>query len=311
MFGKILKDENFDLALKSSARYDVRYAQFNKDIDTDSKDGNVSVYNKTSYRCALNKLMEIDNWIGYDESILEYSTLEGTFKAVSYVLVTSINEQYTPAIYLDLSFISRYCPSEDLRPIFLNNSESFAFEKHFNRKKIDFIESLQISNHLFMMDGPLFSGVNTQFNFRRDLKNVYVHFVKNSTSSQIIDYLGLNEFNNDMHWAMKTLAPLERSPIYSFTSDDGRRKLYCYLKVSNRHSPVRVEVAFENSDIFAKEELWNTICHQYLASGMGENSQPRLIYIAEKYAREALKNSRVMTYLSQKGFIPTTNEMRF
>lgn len=311
MFGKIIKDVNFDRALNSSTRYNVQSANYLHEIANNHDSGHLTMLKDEVLKCDVKNILLTDNWIGYDESILEYNTIEGSFKAVSYVLVTALGSQYLPAIYLDLSFVSRHCSNDDLFPIYLNSQEKNVFEKHFHLKKIQFIESLQIKNKIFLMDGPLFSGVNTQFNFRKDNENINVHFVKNSSSSIILDFFNIKEFNNDLHWAMKHLRPLERSALFQFTSDDGRKKTFAYLKITNKHSPIRIEISAEHSDLFVNSQFWNTICHQYLAAGLGSNNQPRLIQIAEKYARESLINSKVINYLSLKDFIPTTNEMRF
>lgn len=311
MFGKIIKDENFDLVLKSSSNFQIDSVNFVHGFENLIVNGKVSIVENSHHSCNLKNLMPTDNWIGYDESILDYNTIEGSFKAVSYALVTSIDKCYMPAIYMDLSFCARNCSSSDLLPIFLNSNDKNAFETHFNKKKLEFISSLGLKNRIYLMDGPLFSGIHTQYNFRPDPDNIFIHFVKNSASIQVIDTLGLDKYNSDLHWAMKNLRPLERSPIFLFQSDDGRTKLFSYLKVTEKHSPVRIEASFDYARIFSLEEFWNTICHQYIAGGLGANNQPRLIQIAEMYAREVLKESKVLGYLSSKNFIPTMNEMRF
>lgn len=310
MFGKIIKDINFDAALKSINETHGSSAQFITKSDSIHGAGKVGIVENEKYLCDLNDILPTNNWIGFDESILEYATLEGVFKIVSYALVATVESQYVPAIFLDLSFFSRFCPSNELSSVYINSADSYAFEKHYNKQKYFFIDSLDITEAIVLMDGPLFSGINTQFNFRND-SNIYVHFVKNSNSTQICDTFNYPEFNNDLHWAMNSLRPFERSQVYSFTSEDGRSKVFTYLKLSQKHSPVRIEVNGVNQNILSNHLFWNTICHQYVASGLKNNNQPRLIELAERYAREAINKSQVMSYLARKKLIPTMNEQRF
>jgi hypothetical protein len=310
MFGKVIKDSNFDNALKSINLTQGHSAQFIQSADVKSQEGKIFLVDKTNYTCKPNDIMSVQRFIGFDESILEYSTIEGDFKVVSYAVVATIEDLYTPAVFLDLSFYSRYCPSAELNEVFINSSDQYAFEKHYHKQKNFFLDSLNVGNSIFLMDGPLFSGINTQYNFKTD-SNIYVHFVKNSNSTQICDFLKVKGFNNDLHWAMRNLKPFERGPIFRFTSDDGRSKVFSYLKLSERHSPVRVEMNSLTSDLFDNEKFWNTLCHQYVANGLGNNNQPRLVELAERYAREAINKSQIMSYLTRKKLIPTMNEMRF
>jgi hypothetical protein len=310
MFGKVIKDSNFDIALRSINTTQGHSAQFVRSADQIFSKGKLLVVDGDSYLCNLNVISSLNNYLGFDESILEYSTLEGDFKVVSYAVVANIDNEYTPAIFLDLSFYSRFCPADELADVYINSDDQYAFDKHYNKQKIFFIDSLNVSDAIFLMDGPLFSGINTQYNFR-DSSNIYIHFVKNSSSNQICELLKINGFNNDLHWAMRTLKPFQRGPIFKFTSDDGRSKLFSYLKLSEKHSPVRVETASANFELFFDMKFWNTLCHQYVANGLGKNNQPRLIELSERYAREAINKSQIMSYLVRKNMIPTMNEMRF
>lgn len=310
MFGKIIKDSNFDSALKSINETHGNSAHFVVKTDSLLDKGNVCIIENEKYICDLNEILPTNNWIGFDESILEYATLEGVFKIVSYALVATVDSLYVPAIFLDLSFYSRFCPTNELLNVYIDSSDSYAFEKHYNKQKYGFIGSLDISDAILLMDGPLFSGINTQFNFRND-SNYYIHLVKNSNSTQICETNNYRDYNNDLHWAMRTLKPFERSPIYRFTSDDGRSKLFAYLKLTEKHSPVRIEASSTHEILFSDKNFWNTLSHQYVASGFGSNNQPRLVELAERYAREAINKSQIMNYLSRKKLIPTMNEMRF
>lgn len=282
-------------------------------FDSIEPQGHIKIFCDESYQFNHLDLTKNLPIIGFDESILEYKCLEGDFKATAFCFVTGIDEIYNPAILLDLRFMSKIQATEELEKIRLDSSNIYAFEEFYHKTRLGFISDLKIENSLIFIDGPIFSGRHTDFNFKMfntNPSNDFIFFVKNSQSDGVIRLLNLSSYNSDLHWAYKRLNVFERSPIFMYSSHN-REKLFCYIKVAENYSPIRVETPFDGTDFFTQKNTWVNIFKNIIAQMPSKNIQPRSIAIAERYAREALKTSNIYSHLVKSGYIATMNEQRF
>ena len=312
MFGKILKSEGFD-SFKPIKNGQLSGGQHHLEFNPKDVESQISIISSEKYSFKKSDILSKLNFVGFDESILEYKCLEGDFKATSFCFLNQVQDTYNPAILLDLKFISRISAKGDLEKIRIDSSEPYAYEKYYHRTRLKFLQDLAIEDATILIDGPLFSGINTEFNFemtKNNPSNDFVFFVKNSTSEQIINFLNKKNFNNDLHWAYQTLEVFERSQIFSYTSEN-RSKLFCYLKVAKNYSPIRIEADANHHSSFLDPNFWSNIISNIVAQMPSNNIQPRIIAIAEKYAREGLKTSNIYNHLVKSGFIATMNEQRF
>lgn len=86
----------------------------------------------------------------------------------------------------------------------------------------------------------------------------------------------------------------------------------CYIKIFADRSPIRVEfplIEFENG--YYSNEIFDFLAYQYLANGSKSNVQPRIIQIAEIYAREMLKSTNIYREIENLGLTKIMNEIRF
>lgn len=312
MFGKILKSEGFD-SFKPFKNGELSGGQHKLELIPTDEEGQISIVSSEKYKFNKSDIQSKLNLVGFDESILEYKCLEGDFKATSFCFLNQSNDTYNPAILLDLKFISRIPAKGDLEQIRLDSSEPYSYEKYYHKTRLKFLRDLAIEDSTILIDGPLFSGINTEHNFemtKSHPSNEFIFFVKNSTSEQIINFLKKDTYNNDLHWAYQNLEVFERSPIFSYTSEN-RAKLFCYLKVANNYSPIRIETDANQHSLFLNKNFWASIISNVIAQMPSKNIQPRIIAIAEKYAREGLKTSNIYNHLVKSGFIATMNEQRF
>lgn len=312
MFGKILKSEGFD-SFKPFKNGELSGGQHELKLNPTDTEGQISIVSSEKYSFSKSDILTKLNLVGFDESILEYKCLEGDFKATSFCFLNQANDIYNPAILLDLKFISRIPAKGELEKIRLDSSELYAYEKYYHRTRLAFLRDLSIENTTILIDGPLFSGINTEYNFemtKSNASNDFIFFVKNSASEQIINFLNKKNYNNDLHWAYQNLEVFERSQIFSYTSEN-RSKLFCYLKVANNYSPIRIETDANQHSSFMDSNFWANIISNIIAQMPSNNIQPRIIAVAEKYAREGLKTSNIYNHLVKSGFIATMNEQRF
>jgi hypothetical protein len=86
----------------------------------------------------------------------------------------------------------------------------------------------------------------------------------------------------------------------------------CFLKIFESRSPVRIEFPYQ---LFKQgaypENIFEIIYYQFLANGYGSNIQPKIIQVAELYAREILKSTNLYSEIEKLGLTNSMNEERF
>jgi len=174
---------------------------------------------------------------------------------------------------------------------------------------------------LILIDGPLIGGNASHYYYKMDeclrsLNCIPIYFVKNSSSRLIIDHYEAmqKEFNNDFHWAVKFLGPLERTAFVKYTDVNNKNnsKVFTYIKVLDGF-PERIEMHTKTFDKHISEigKIMELVSYFFIAQGDYTNPQVRPIAIAEKYAREGLKILNIPVLLGRMGFHPTINQVRF
>lgn len=260
---------------------------------------------------------------GYDESKLQFLTLEGMASFISHAIVSYANDDLIPVTYLSFYFYSR---SKDLS----SNSKYFRItDEPETEEKRDYaldrnalLESYSLENSILLIDGPLIGGnlssYTTTLVEKLEAQNVIpIFIVKNSDSNMVIDNVPAlaGKYNSDLHWAYATLKEGERSSLFQYTDKVNKKntKVFFYIKIFNDISPQRIEF---HTSTFEKHlqvlpNIFNLIYYLYLLHGDRKNCQVRPIAIAEKYAREVLGLINPYSYLKSSGIIPTMNETRF
>jgi hypothetical protein len=172
-------------------------------------------------------------------------------------------------------------------------------------------------NSLLFIDGSMFSGASTSGNFilidnllSKNCRPIF--FVKNSESTIITERFEFAKgYNSDLHWAYINLKPGEVSPVFAYTSKEGRSKAMCFVKIYDKRSPVRIEFplnAFEEG--WYGDDVFDLIFYQFLANGSSNNMQPRIIQVSEMYAREILKSTNLYKEIERMGLTKSMNEER-
>lgn len=273
---------------------------------------------------------------GYDESIFQYSSLEGVLRAYAHCInhLSKDQSDYVPIILLSLGF---YTSSSRL--IEANHNIGGIIHKsagrddselaHYgDKERFDFLMSHSLPDSLLFVDGPIFTGASTGWNFELSQKLpekncLPIFIVKNSTSDIINQKYSLG-YNNDLHWAYQELPEYSRTPYFRYVSEmqggGARRvKIFCYLKTAENHSPCRLEMSEHvfnilkqqsDSEYTTLELIEMTMLHQFILNGLKRNNQVRIIEIAEMYARDALKSTHIYQLAEEFGLTATMNESR-
>ena len=85
-----------------------------------------------------------------------------------------------------------------------------------------------------------------------------------------------------------------------------------YLKIFANRSPIRIEFPLSEFESGCyNEEIFSYLVYQYIANGSTSNIQPRIIQIAEMYAREMLKSTNIYQEVDNLGLTKIMNEIRF
>jgi hypothetical protein len=260
---------------------------------------------------------------GYDESKLQFVTLEGIVNITSHSLVEVSSREYIPLGYITVYFYTR---SNDLVQKSEHVKYSLNAEADSNR---DYAEDRNrvimdnvLENSILFIDGPFIGGNITSYSLKLldelHRKNVIpVFFVKNSDSNLVVDNLTAirNKYNSDLHWAYTFLKPGERTNLFVYTDkvNPKNTKLFCYIKPFDHTSPQRIELHPETYDIYNEyiEELFDLIYYLMLVQGDTSNPQIRPIAIAEKYAREMIKTVNIRSLLKNTSLISTIDQERF
>ena len=273
---------------------------------------------------------------GYDESIFQYSSLEGVLRAYAHCinhLSTDLSD-YVPVIFLSLGFYTSSTRLIEANPNIggiIHKSagrDEVELAQYGDKERFDFLMNHSLPDSILFVDGPIFTGASTGWNFELSKKLpekncLPIFIVKNSTSDIINQKYRLG-YNNDLHWAYQELPEYSRTPYFRYVSEmqggGARRvKIFCYLKTAQNHSPCRLEMS-ENvfnilrqqsiSKYTALELLEMTMLHQFILNGLKRNNQVRIIEIAEMYARDALKSTHIYQMAEEFGLTATMNESR-
>lgn len=260
---------------------------------------------------------------GYDESKLEFLTLEGVASFVSHAIVCYANDDILPITYLSFNFYSR---SEQL----FANSKYFKAtkdpkmeeNKNYAIDRSALLEEYSIDDSLLLIDGPLIGGNLSSFTVKLvkklESKNVTpIFIVKNSDSNLVTDNVGVlkNKYHSDLHWAYTTLKPGHRTSLFLYEDQHNKEntKVFFYIKPFDRISPQRIEFHLST---YAKHtevlpSLYDVIYYLFLLHGDYKNPQIRPVAVAEKYAREVLGLINPYAFMKSTGITPTINQTRF
>jgi hypothetical protein len=261
-------------------------------------------------------------YAGYDESKLNYMSLEGSAFFTCHSLVVATKKEYLPSNYLSFYFYSRSKDLTDKSSPFKYSLDHAADANYdYVRDRSDFLNTWALENTILFIDGPLIGGNMTQYtlNLVADLheRNILpIFFVKNSDSNLVTESIPelQNRFNSDMHWTYNHLKPGQRTNFFLYTDEYNPKnaKVFCYLKAFDL-SPQRIEFHVETytQQHHQIDDIMDLIYYLLIAHGDKKNPQIRPIAIAEKFAREILKVSDSFNILKYSGLMPTMNQERF
>jgi len=257
----------------------------------------------------------------YDESILELNSLEGKVRCIAHSAVIQTEKDYIPAAYVTLKFYTKSnlisSKSTEFSDIIISDDVTSELTKEYVKEREYFLSKAAPSDSLMFIDGPMFSGAATSGNFTliEDLllkKCRPIFFVKNSESTIITERFDFAKgYNSDLHWSYSNLKEKEISPVFAYTSKEGRSKAMCFIKIYNNRTPIRIEFplkAFEEG--WYGDDVFDQIYYQFLANGSANNMQPRIIQISEIYAREILKSTNIYKDIERMGLTKSMNEER-
>ncbi len=257
----------------------------------------------------------------YDESILELNSLEGKVRCISHSAVIQNTKEYIPAAYVTLKFFTKSNiisgKATEFSDIIKCEDISSALSKEYIKERKYFLSEAAPPNSLIFIDGSMFSGAATSGNFllidhllSKNCRPVF--FVKNSESTIISERFSFAKgYNSDLHWAFVNLKSMNVSPVFAYTSKEGRSKAMCFIKIYKNRSPVRIEFplkAFEEG--YYGDDVFDMIYYQFLANGSLNNMQPRIIQVSELYAREILKSTNLYKEIERMGLTKSMNEER-
>lgn len=258
----------------------------------------------------------------YDESILELNSLEGKVRCIVHSAVIQNKVEYIPAAYVTLKFFTKSKlirgKTSEFTDIIRSDDIVKEISKEYIKEREFFLSKAAPNNSIIFIDGSMFSGAATSGNFIL-IKHLLskgclpIFFVKNSESTIITEKFSFAKgYNSDLHWAFISLSQGEVSPIFAYTSKEGRSKAMCFMKVFNGRSPVRIEFPLkEFEEGRYGDDIFDVIYYQFLANGSSSNLQPRIIQISEIYAREVLKSTNLYSEVERMGLTKSVNEERF
>jgi hypothetical protein len=278
--------------------------------DLDPEDGHSTIVNRDRYLC------------GYDESMLCIPALEGIGYFFSHSLVLLGKESYLPVIQLSFRFYTR-------SKTIANGANKITYcadtivesKRDYVKDKRNLIENYVPAHSVLLLDGPLVGSQITSENVKmnrnllqKDIIPLFV--VKNSESLMVVNSRPelKDRFNSDLEWAYRVLKKSQMTPLFyyqdSYSSE--KNKVFTYLKIFDS-SPVRVEFHRETYEQYKDEisKIFNIISYQLLSQGDPTNPQPRIVAIAEEFARRALDVGNVRRMLEEINIVPTMNATRF
>lgn len=277
-------------------------------IDLDAKDGQVVAKDFI--------------FAGYDESKLQYLSLEGSAYFTAHSMVIASKREYLPVEYLSFYFYTR---SKNIteKSTFIQYSEDHKADanRDYVVDRSIFINKWSLENSILFIDGPLIGGNLTSYTLTlvenlHEKEIIPIFFVKNSDSNLVTDnIIELKQrYNSDMHWSYNQLKIGQRTNFFMYLDEYNPKnaKIFCYLKAFNL-SPQRIEFHLDTYSMHKNKihNLMNLIYYLLLVHGDIKNPQIRPIAIAEKYAREILKLTDSYNLIKTSGLIPTMNQERF
>lgn len=258
----------------------------------------------------------------YDESKLNYSTLEGSAYFTSHSLVVSAKQEYLPITYLSFYFYTRSQDIANLSTHF-KHSEDHKTDSNFDyiEDRNEFLNQWIIEDSISLIDGPLIGGNLSSYTVtlveelhKRNIIPIFV--IKNSDSNLLTDNIPTlrDKFNSDLHWSYNFLKIGQRTNyvLYIDEYNPKNAKIFCYLKAFNR-SPQRIEFHADTFNLYREKvnDFMDLIYYLLLVQGDKKNPQVRPIAIAEKYSREVLIMANSYNLIKESGLIPTIDQERF
>lgn len=259
---------------------------------------------------------------GYDESILKFSTLEGSAFLTSHSLVVLDPSAYLPINLLTFNFYTRSNAIVDRgHKIRKTNDPEMQSQRDHMFDKINFLTKFAPPGSLLLIDGPLIGGdvytyMIQAINDFLGKRIIPIFFVKNSSSNLVTDNVDAlkGQYNSDLHWAYRFLRPGERTNFFEYADihDPKNSKFFIYLKAFDS-SPQRIEVHRDTYRQYRDliETIPDLIFYFLLLQGDKRNPQARPIAIAERYARETLKLVDLDEIMRETGLVPTMDQVRF
>ena len=332
-YSKLIISEDFDKLIEELQHSNIN---FSKDESKSPISLNVSDY----YGNGVIKVLEKENVINlnpelgykyiqtakriisaYDESLINIPALEGDGYMFAHSLVILNSEKYIPIVKLSLNFYTK-------SRILVDNSTMIKYADDSSiQSKIDYIQdrielliNYTPSNSIILIDGPLIGGQISEDNIKLNLnllKNgvIPIFVVKNSYSSLIVDNLYKGQYNSDFEFAFKTLKKGQRTSLYMYqdTNSKNKNKIFTYIKPYEQVSPIRFELHEETYKFYKNQldNIFNCIDYFLLSQGDVNNPQPKIVAIAEAYAREVLKTINIDDIIFKSGLVPTMNYTRF
>lgn len=262
------------------------------------------------------------DFTGYDESKLNYMSLEGDAAFTVHSLVVASKNDFIPVNFLSFYFYTRSEKLKTQHPLLSYTSDlNSQSNKDYVVDRNKFLKDWSIPGSISFIDGPLIGGNMTSFTLEMvnqlHLKEVIpIFIVKNSDSNLVTDNIKElhNKYNSDMHWSYQFLRTGQRTNFFYYKDEINPKnaKVFCYIKAFNL-SPQRIEFHVDtyeqNKNII--NDLIDLAYYLYLAHGNIKNPQVRPIAIAEKFARAVLHMSDSYNLIKSSGLIPTMNQERF
>lgn len=327
--GRVIFSENYQSTIDSiklinksvnSRAAIIKSSSETIDLSRDSDIRIIKGYEKPTL-IAHKNLKQAEVLCAYDESILELNSLEGKVRCTVHNSVIQNKEEYIPAAYVTLKFYTKSSlvsgKATEFSDIIRTDNLAADLANEYVKERAYFLSKAAPDNSLIFIDGSMFSGASTSGNFllidyllSKNCRPVF--FVKNSESTIITERFNFAKgYNSDLHWAYVNLNPGNISPVFAYTSKEGRNKAMCFMKVFDNRSPVRIEFPLKPFEEGCYgDEVFDLIYYQYLANGSQNNMQPRIIQVSELYAREILKSTNLYIEIERMGLTKSMNEER-
>lgn len=262
------------------------------------------------------------DFTGYDESKLNYMSLEGSAIFTAHSIVIASKEDYIPVNYLSFYFYTKSKVLSDQHPLLTFTLDPIAkSNEHYVEDREYLFKKSSLESSISFIDGPLIGGNMTSYTlnlveYLHQQNIIPIFIVKNSDSNLVTDNISELKtlYNSDMHWSYRFLKQGQRSNFFLYTDEINpvNSKVFCYIK-SFDLSPQRVEFHIDTYKKYKEIifDLLDLTYYLFLAHGDKKNPQVRPIAIAEKFARQILHMADSYNLIKSSGLIPTMNQERF